>query len=249
MELLDGLDLDTLVKRHGPQPTGRVIHILLQALSSLSEAHDAGLVHRDVKPANLFVCRAADEVDIVKVLDFGIVQSAREASSKPTPELTPAELAQSGLTQGEHLLGTPAFMSPEQILLQPTDGRADLYGLGCVAVWLLSGKLPFAAEHGLAMLLAHVTRAVDLAALIPADVPPELLRIIERCLAKSPEDRPRDARALALELRAIGVPEAQSWSEERAREWWAHQAVRTPRRQPLVRGAGGAADPTENATG
>jgi tRNA A-37 threonylcarbamoyl transferase component Bud32 len=143
MELLDGMDLDTLVQRDGPQPAGRVIHIMLQALSSLSEAHDAGLVHRDVKPANLFVCRAADEVDIVKVLDFGIVQSASEGNAEPRRPNTLAELAQSRLTEGDQLLGTPTFMSPEQILEQPTDGRADLYGLGCVAFWLLSGKVPF----------------------------------------------------------------------------------------------------------
>jgi serine/threonine protein kinase len=236
MELLDGVDLDTLVRRDGPQPSGRVIHILLQALSSLSEAHDAGLVHRDVKPANLFVCRAADEVDIVKVLDFGIVQSAREASAQPSPALTPADLAESGAAQTEPMLGTPAFMAPEQILLRPTDGRADLYGLGCVAVWLLSGQLPFKAESPLAMLLAHVSRPLELGALIPHDVPPELVRLLERCLAKSPEDRPRDARALAAELRAIRVPEAQSWSMERSRAWWGRQATRLAKRQPAARG-------------
>jgi eukaryotic-like serine/threonine-protein kinase len=193
-------------------------------------------VHRDIKPANLFVCRAADEVDIVKVLDFGIVQSAREASSKPALAITLTELAPSDVTQGGHLLGTPAFMSPEQILGQQTDGRADLYGLGCVAVWLLTGQLPFKAENSLAMMLAHVTRAVDLSALMPRDVPLELLRILERCLAKSPQDRPRDARGLAAKLRAIDVGEGQRWSEQQAREWWGRQAVRVPRRQPLARG-------------
>lgn len=239
MELLDGVDLDTLVQRDGPQPPGRVIHILLQALSSLAEAHDAGLVHRDVKPANLFVCRAADEVDIVKVLDFGIVQSAR---------VVPQNGAQNG-AKAEPMLGTPAFMSPEQILQQPTDGRADLYGLGCVAVWLLSGQLPFKAENPLAMLLAHATRPVELAPLMPSDVPPELLRILERCLAKSRDDRPRDARSLAAELRAIGVPETQRWSTERAREWWGRQATRLPRRQPAARGAIGLADQTASDGG
>lgn len=239
MELLDGVDLDTLVQRDGPQPAGRVIHILLQALSSLAEAHDARLVHRDVKPANLFVCRAADEVDIVKVLDFGIVQSAREASSKPSTAITLGELAQSGATQGGHLLGTPAFMSPEQILGQQTDGRADLYGLGCVAVWLLTGQLPFRAENALAMMLAHVTQAVDLGARMPRDVPPELVRILDRCLAKSQQDRPPDARSLAADLRAIGVGEGQRWTEQRAREWWGRQEVRVPRRQPLARGTEG----------
>jgi serine/threonine protein kinase len=243
MELLDGVDLDTLVQRDGPQPPGRVIHILLQALSSLSEAHDAGLVHRDVKPANLLVCRAADEVDIVKVLDFGIVQSAREASAKPP------ERNEQSATQGEPMMGTPAYMSPEQIQLRPTDARADLYGLGCVGVWLLSGRLPFEAENSLAMLLAHVTSPVEIARLMPPDVPPELVRILERCLSKSPEDRPRDARALAAELRAVDAPEAQRWSAERAREWWGRQGTRVAKRQPAVRGSIGLGERTASDGG
>lgn len=231
MELLDGMDLDTLVRRDGPQPAGRVVHILLQALSSLSEAHDAGLVHRDVKPANLFVCRAADEVDIVKVLDFGIVQSSRERSTEPAPASTLQELVESRVTQGEQLVGTPAFMAPEQILQKPIDGRADLYALGCVAVWLLSGKSPFEEESTLATLMAHLTRQPDLPALVPSGILPELQKLLEQCLQKSPEDRPRDARALAASLRAISLPTEETWTTERAHAWWAEwQNQVTPRK-------------------
>jgi serine/threonine protein kinase len=245
MELLDGVDLETLVRRDGPQPVDRVIQILLQALSSLAEAHDAGLVHRDVKPANLLLCRAADEVDIVKVLDFGIVQSAREESLERSTQRT--GLAPAAVTS-DHPLGTPAVMAPEQILMQPVDARADLYGLGCVAVWLLSAQLPFRAETGLAMMLAHVTRTADLTALLPPDVPEALLALLERCLAKAPEGRPRDARAMAAELRAIEIPEAQRWSEQRARDWWAARAPRSPKR-PVARAAPGLAEPAAGERG
>jgi serine/threonine-protein kinase len=237
MELLDGMDLDTLVERHGPQPAGRVIHILLQALSSLAEAHDAGLVHRDVKPANLMLCRAADEVDIVKVLDFGIVQSASKRSSEPRPPTTLAELARSRPTPGQQLLGTPTFMSPEQILAQPTDGRADLYALGCVALWLLTGKVPFKEQTALATMLAHVTKSPDLSTLLPAHVPPQLQELLKRCLEKSPDDRPRDARGLAASLRAITLSPEETWTTERARAWWAEQQSRPPRPEPKARAA------------
>src|SRR5690606_10643279 len=129
------------------------------------------------------------------------------------------------------------------ILAQPTDGRADLYGLGCVAVWLLAGQAPFGTENALAVMLAHVNRALDLAALLPRDVPHALAQVLARCLAKAPADRPRDARALAAELRAIRVPEAQRWSEERARSWWGRQATRLTRRRPAARGALGLEEP------
>jgi serine/threonine-protein kinase len=238
MEMLDGMDLDTLVQRDGPQPPGRVIHILLQALSSLAEAHDAGLVHRDVKPANLFVCRAADEVDIVKVLDFGIVQSASESATpravgpgdagSNVGALQREAVAESRVTQGEQLLGTPSFMAPEQILQQPTDGRADLYALGCVGFWLLSGKTPFQEESAMATLVAHVTRRPDLAAALPGGLPPGLAQLLGQCLEKSPDDRPRDARALAASLRQIELPPAEAWTSERARGWWAERRSHSP---------------------
>jgi serine/threonine protein kinase len=230
MELLDGMDLETLVQQDGPQPVGRVIHILLQALSSLAEAHAAGLVHRDIKPANLFVCRAADEVDIVKVLDFGLVQSGGEGGSSQLPPdrtLTElAELAASRITLAGQLLGTPAYMSPEQILGHDTDGRSDLYALGCVAVWLLSGTVPFASETAMAVMLAHVTQAPpELSKLVPHPIPPELDQIIVQCLAKAPADRPRDAATLAAQLGAIAVPPEQRFTGDHAREWWKRARV------------------------
>ena len=121
MELLDGMDLDTLVRRYGPQPPERVVHVLRQACHSLHEAHDAGLIHRDIKPANLFICRYGSDLDFVKVLDFGLV-SGRSRSARDETKLT---------REGT-VVGSPAFMPPEMALAEyPVEGRADLYALGC----------------------------------------------------------------------------------------------------------------------
>jgi serine/threonine protein kinase len=236
MELLDGIDLETLIDRFGAQPVGRVIELLIQACRSLGEAHAAGLVHRDVKPANLFVCRAADEVDVVKVLDFGLVHTkAPEPAlrgSTPGPDAAPPggeDATSARLTQAGQYMGTPAFMAPEQGLGQFLDGRADLYALGCTAVWLLSGKMLFDRSTGLAIMMAHLAEPIpDLRAMIPGFFPEALERVIVKCLAKSRDDRPADAQALADSLAAIELPEAEAWTHARARAWWAeHLAAKS----------------------
>jgi serine/threonine-protein kinase len=230
MELLDGVDLETLVRDYGPQPAARVIPLLVQACASLAEAHDAGLLHRDIKPPNLFVSRAADEVDIVKLLDFGIVQTVHDtALPAPSPAL-PAAIdlddtapgATTKLTQIGAMLGTPGFMAPEQILGMPLDGRADLYALGCCAWWLLAGREVFPRESGGARILhQHIYEPVpSLSAAVAGWCPPELEAVITACLAKEPGDRPRDARALADRLRAIAIPVELAWSTEHAAAWW-----------------------------
>jgi eukaryotic-like serine/threonine-protein kinase len=140
MELLDGLDHEALVVKYGAQPAARVIDMMIQACASLAEAHDAGLLHRDIKPPNLYLCRAADEVDIVKLLDFGIVQNLREpAPIEKMQEVIDPARSDSKLTRVGAMLGTPGFMAPEQIFGMQLDGRADLYALGCCAWWLLAG--------------------------------------------------------------------------------------------------------------
>ena len=224
MELLDGLDLESLVTRFGPQPAPRVIQLLVQACASLAEAHDAGLLHRDIKPPNLFTCRAADEVDILKLLDFGIVQTFHEPPSPPAlPDSTSQPtLDTPRLTQIGAMLGTPGFMAPEQILGMQLDGRADLYALGCVAWWLLTGHEVFAREAGEAKLLHnHIYDPLpSLSIQVRGWCPPELERVIASCLAKNMEERPADARALAAMLRAIEIPATHTWSEARAIDWW-----------------------------
>ncbi|MFT3694836.1 MAG: serine/threonine protein kinase [Kofleriaceae bacterium] len=223
MELLDGLDLESLVVKYGPQPAARVIQLLVQACGSLAEAHDAGLLHRDIKPPNLFACRAADEVDICKLLDFGIVQMVNE----PMPEV-PASRASRPIiptpkiTQIGAMLGTPGFMPPEQILGMPLDGRADLYALGCVAWWLLTGREVFQRENEAKILHKHIYEPLpQLSQVMTTWCPPELEELIASMLAKDPSARPASARDLGDALRRIAIPEQYEWTREHAQIWWA----------------------------
>ncbi len=209
MELLDGLDLDVLVSRHGPVPAERAVYLLKQACHSLAEAHAEGLVHRDIKPANLFAARLGRDHDFAKVLDFGL------AKREVLAHVDGAKLTVEGAIQG-----TPAYMAPEQILGQPLDGRADLYALGCVAWWLLTGGDVFVGTNANQVMFAHLQGdAEPPSACTDNPVPPELDAAILACLAKSPADRPADADALCALLDAI--PLARPWSSARAHDWWA----------------------------
>jgi len=233
MELLDGLDLESLVRRHGTQPPGRVLRLLMQACRSLAEAHDAGLVHRDIKPANLFVCRAADEVDLVKVLDFGLVRglsTGEDAEPMSVADvlvrrvLAGLALADDAkLTRVGTVMGTPEFMAPEQALGQALDGRADLYALGCVGYWLLTGQLLFSKETPMMLLIAHINEPPPRLEHFPTlRVAPALCACIMDCLAKAPAERPQTARELLSRLRDAErklAPE-DVWTDERAQAWW-----------------------------
>ncbi len=232
MELLDGLDLESLVVRFGPLPPARVISLLAQACASLAEAHDANLFHRDIKPPNLFACRAADEVDICKLLDFGIVQMFDEAKIVTRPTKPIVETPK--LTQLGAMLGTPGFMAPEQILGMQLDGRADIYALGCVAWWLLSGTEVFARDVGEAKLLhRHIYEEVPpLASVMPGWFPPKLEAIVRACLAKDANDRPANARMLGAMLREVEIPLEYAWTNARAMAWW--RDYRAPEPAPNV---------------
>lgn len=209
MELLEGLNLQDLVNRFGPLSPARAIHLLKQACLSLGEAHERGLVHRDIKPSNLVACRMGLAVDFVKVLDFGLVKMPSEEGEE-----------QENLTSPNVTTGTPAFMAPEVALgNRPVDRRADLYALGCVAHWLLTGRTPFEAPTAVGMLLQHVQEdpvAPSRASEVP--IPAELDRIVLDCLAKNPDDRPADAAALYRRLSECPVPDP--WDRDRAVEWW-----------------------------
>jgi serine/threonine-protein kinase len=209
MELLDGLDASSLVRQFGPVPAERAVYLLKQVCHSLTEAQAHGLVHRDIKPSNIFVCRYGEDYDFVKVLDFGIVKTHHDAGSLDT-----------ALTRETVIHGTPAFMAPEQALgAEQLDGRADIYALGCVAYWFLTGQLVFSADSAQGLLLQHI-QAVPTApsARTELPVPPALDRIVLACLAKTPDERPQSARELLRQLEAVdGV---SPWSEERRREWW-----------------------------
>ncbi|MCC7539956.1 MAG: serine/threonine protein kinase [Deltaproteobacteria bacterium] len=207
MELLDGMNLEALVRQKGPVPAARAIHILRQACESLHEAHAAGLVHRDIKPANIHLGRLGLHHDFVKVLDFGLVKSVTE---KPDGE---SLATAAGLTPG-----TPAYMAPEMARGEVLDGRTDLYALGCVGYYLLTGHLVFEATGSVQMIARHLQAAPappSQRAELP--VPPELDRLILACLAKDPKERPATAAELG---RSLGAIAAEAWSEEQAAEWW-----------------------------
>ncbi len=206
MELLDGLDLDRLVTEYRAQPAGRVIDLMIQICNSLAEAHAQGLVHRDIKPANIYLCRLGTEVDVVKVLDFGLVTERARANARASDR---------GVVRG-----TPAFMAPEQAQSRPVDGRADLYALGCVAYWLLTGRTVFDNEDPMTAMLDHITVApTPIASLVPA-IPEGLATIVMRLLAKDPAQRPADAAAVIEALRSAAVPVDQAWGPDRAEAWW-----------------------------
>ena len=209
MELLDGLDADALVRRFGPVPAERAVHLLRQVCHSLSEAESRGLVHRDIKPANVFLCRYGEDCDFVKVLDFGIVKTRHDAA-------TPAV----ALTGANTVHGTPGFMAPEQAMGEAhVDGRADIYATGCVAYWLLTGQLVFAADTPTALLMHHVrTPAAAPSSRTELPIPASLDRLVLSCLAKDPAERPQTARELARRL--AEVEGANAWTEERRSEWW-----------------------------
>lgn len=207
MELLEGFDLDTLVNTFGPQPPARVVHILRQACDSLEEAHRRSMVHRDIKPTNLFLCQLGTAYDFCKLLDFGLVKRLVSEDARL-------------MTQQGAANGTPAFMAPEVAMGSAgIDCRVDLYGLGCVAYWLLTGHLLFDEPTPLATVIAHIQKPpVPPSHRTEVEIPPELERIVLSCLAKNPCERPDSAAALGRML--ASCPGVTPWRSEDAEHWW-----------------------------
>jgi hypothetical protein len=214
MEYLPGLTLAQLVRRHGPLPAARAIHLLRQVCGALGEAHAVGLIHRDIKPANVIVCQRGGLHDVVKLLDFGLVRIQ--------------EVGEDGerLTQEGALAGTPAYMSPEQSAGDnDLDARSDTYSVGCLAYFLLTGQPPFAARPALRMLAAHIYEPpAPLSGHCPG-VTEQLQAIVLRCLAKDPAER--FASAGDLDGALAGCPTADSWTEKEAARWWCSDQVQT----------------------
>jgi serine/threonine-protein kinase len=207
MERLHGMDLQRMVERHGPMPAERAVFLLQQACLSLSEAHGLGLIHRDIKPGNLFICRLAHEYDFVKILDFGVV--SRRGRHDATASITVTGL----------VLGTPAFIAPELVVGPGTfDARADIYSLGCVAFWLLTGRRPFQGLDPVQLLTQHSQIAPEPpSAIAETTIPAELDALVLECLSKDPAGRPRTADALRARLEAVPV---RRWDQARAKSWW-----------------------------
>src|SRR5262249_51036027 len=189
MEYLPGLTLDQLGERHGPLPAARVIHLLRQVCGALREAHGVGLIHRDVKPANIIVCSRGGIHDVVKLVDFGLVRAIDPGAGGGK------------LTQDGAIAGTPEYLSPEQAEgVAGLDGRSDIYSLGAVAYFLLTGRPPFRRETALQLLIAHAREAVRPIAEIRPEVPAELQGVGLRCLEK---DRARRVPAVGAPRRAL----------------------------------------------
>lgn len=210
MEYLPGLSVADLVDQFGPMAPGRIVYLIRQAARALAEAHGIGLVHRDLKPANLFVALLGGAFDFVKVLDFGLVKVTADPNA-------------ARLTGDYTVSGTPQFMSPEQARgADDVDGRADIYALGAVMYFMATGKPPFSGHNPMEVMIAHVRDMVKPPGQLRPDLPEDLETVILRCLAKSADDRYRDARELDAALAAC--ESARDWNEVRAEAWWAEQA-------------------------
>jgi eukaryotic-like serine/threonine-protein kinase len=204
MELLEGADLDRVVEAAGPLPPGRVIHVLTQALSALAEAHAMGLVHRDVKPGNLILCRQGLAHDVVKVTDFGLVRDT--------------EAVEPSLASADEICGSPQTIAPEVVKGQKATQAADLYALGAVGCWLLTGKPIFDATNVMEFVVAHMQQPPIRPSARKPDVPADLEAVLMSCLAKDPFDRPGSADSLRTAL--LACADAGRWTETDAAAWW-----------------------------
>jgi hypothetical protein len=207
MEYLPGMNLEDLVEKHGPMPPERAVHFLRQVCQALREAHGIGLIHRDIKPSNIFACERGKVYDVAKLLDFGLVKGIG--------------LGNDGikLTHDGAFTGSPAFMSPEQAAGQDElDARSDIYNLGAVAYFLITGELLFDRTTPLQMLHAHAYEAVVPNQEFQETVAADLQQVILRCLEKNPDDRYQDALALDKALAACAC--AGQWTAEQAEHWW-----------------------------
>jgi serine/threonine protein kinase len=207
MEYLEGVNLDEFVRRFGPLPEARAMYILRQVCASLAEAHAAGLIHRDVKPANVFLTSRGGQFDFVKVLDFGLAKLASEDR-------------ESNLTSTDTVAGTPLYVSPEAITRpERIDARADIYGIGAVGYFLLTASPVFSGSSATDICLKHVRETPEPpSARSGQPVTPAFEEILLRCLAKNPDARPRDATDLLTSLQAIQVN--GSWTAADAAQWW-----------------------------
>ncbi len=207
MELLPGLSLEELVRYHGPLPPERAVHLLRQVCKALREAHAKGLIHRDIKPANIFAAERGGVYDVAKLLDFGLVRQRDSAPSRKDEAAT------------GRFSGSPLYMCPEQATsYDRLDARSDIYSLGAVAYFLVTGTPPFSGDTVREMISAHKSRPLRPPTELNPAVPQDLELVINRCLAKSPADRFPNADSLEWALAACGC--ANRWSEEDAAAWW-----------------------------
>jgi serine/threonine-protein kinase len=232
MEILEGATLHEIVETDGPQPDGRVIHLLAQAAASLAEAHDAGLIHRDVKPGNIMVLDRGGIPDLVKVLDFGLAKDVG-------PVIDGGSTVEAPLTAMNVITGTPLYIAPETLVSPNTiDARADLYALGALGYWLLTGSHVFTGRTVIEVYAHHMhTPPEPPSRRSGRAIAADLETLILACLAKIPADRPESARVLRARL--LACSSAGEWTTERAAVWWRDhrddlRSRRTPATTPAV---------------
>jgi serine/threonine protein kinase len=207
MEYLPGVTLEQLVNEHGPLPAPRAIHLLRQVCGALGEAHAIGLIHRDIKPSNVMVCDRGRIRDVAKLLDFGLVMPQRDLSESER------------LTQEGSIAGTPAYMSPEQAEGRTDlDCRSDIYSLGALAYFTLTGQSPFAGRSAMKTLAAHLYETPEPLTKLRGDIPIDLQEIVLRCLSKRARERYESADLFELALGRCGT--AGDWSAADAAAWW-----------------------------
>jgi eukaryotic-like serine/threonine-protein kinase len=213
MELLSGRDLESLVRDFGPIPAERTLFLLRQVCHSLADAHARGLVHRDLTPSNVYVCRMGLDYDFVKVLDFGLVKSSDQSSIETTL-----------MTGRQSTSGTPAFMAPEIILQGEVDQRADVYALGCVAYYMLTGQLVFEAATPMKMFIQHLQSApIPPSTRTELPIPRDVDELVLACLEKDPQRRPKNAHELLRKLEECRL--SQTWNQGTAQAWWEQHLV------------------------
>ena len=223
MEYLEGLGLDQLVAADGPQPPARVVHILRQVLEALAEAHGVGLVHRDVKPGNIILCERGGLSDVAKVVDFGLVKDLE---------------ADAGASHDASLVGTPLYLAPEAIRSPVADARADLYSVGAVAYFLLTGRHVFEGRTIIEICGHHLhTAPTPPSERLGRPLPAGLEAWVLACLEKDPARRPASASEAAARLERCGL--AGEWTPDEARAWWVAKgrglaAARRPEATPSV---------------
>jgi serine/threonine protein kinase len=213
MELLEGATLEQVVEATGPLAPARVVHVLRGLLSALAEVHAKGFVHRDIKPSNVFLCDGDDEPDAVKLLDFGLVKDLNADAVE------------------DKLLGTPQYLAPESIVAPgDVDARTDLYALGALAYYLLTGAAPFLGRSLVEVCSQHLhATPVAPSAMMPHGIPPELERLVLACLEKRQSDRPASAVDLLQRLNRVDI---EGWGASEASSWWAnHGALVSSRRE------------------
>lgn len=213
MELVEGLDLEEIVRGDGPMPPARALRVLVQICEALDEAHAAGLIHRDVKPANVLLCERGRREDVVKVVDFGLVKEVR----------TDHDVA---LSATNVLIGTPLYLAPEAILSpEGIDRRVDIYAVGCVAYWLLTGRTPFEAQSLVEICAHHLHSKARPPSDFARGLPRALDEIVLSCLEKTRDARPEDAASLARALGAV-LATLPPWTDDDAARWWSQTGHR-----------------------